>query len=154
MILPYLIEGFEIPAPAVKVQLVNPTSKVKETGIARIDCGADITVIPFKLMEKLNLNVAGKTYTSGYDDPGKIHMLFTCTLRLRSLTFSSIDVIAALTPHILIGLDVLNSLHICLDGKKKQFEIIERRKKKRRQHSKKILNKTAPVFRASNQRRY
>ena len=133
MILPYLTEGFEAPAPAVKVQLFNPLTKAKEAGIARIDYGADITAIPFTIMEKLNLRVAGSTYTAGYDDPGKTHLLFTCTLQLRSLKFSNIDVIAASTPHILIGLDVLNSLHICLDGKKKQFEIIERRKKKRRQ---------------------
>jgi hypothetical protein len=131
MILPYLTEGFEAPAPAVKVQLFNPLTKAKEAGIARIDSGADITVIPFAITENLNLRVAGSTYTSGYDDPGKSQLLFTCTLRLRSLTFSNIDVIAALTPHILIGLDILNKLHICLDGNKKQFEIIEKRKKKR-----------------------
>jgi|GEM_PF-6988642 len=132
MILPYLAEGFEAPTPAVKVQLVNPETKVKEAGIARIDYGADITVIPFTIMEKLKLSVAGSTYTSGYDDPGKTHLLFTCTLQLRSLRFSNIDVIAASTPHILIGLDILNTMHICMDGKKKQFEIIEKRKRKRR----------------------
>lgn len=129
MILPYLTEGFETPAPAVKVQLFNPTTKAKEAGIARIDSGADITVIPFTIMEKLNLRVAGSTYTSGYDDPGKSQLLFNCTLQLRSLKFSNIDVIAALTPHILIGLDILNTLHICLDGNNKQFEIIEKRTK-------------------------
>jgi hypothetical protein len=77
MILPYLTEGFEAPAPAVKVQLFNPLTKAKEAGIARIDYGADITTIPFTIMEKLNLRVAGSTYTSGYDDPGKTHLLFT-----------------------------------------------------------------------------
>lgn len=132
MILPYVTEGFEVPSPAMKVQLINPTSKASETGIARLDYGADITAIPFKIMEKLNLNMAGKIYTAGFDDPGELRMLFTCTLRLRSWTFDNIDVIAALTPHILIGLDILNTLHVCLDGKTKRFEIIEERKRKRR----------------------
>jgi len=132
MILPYLTEGFEVPTPAVKVQLFNPTTKAKEIGVARIDYGADITTIPFLMFEKLNLNVFGTTYTSGYNDPGESHLLFICSLRLRTLTFSNINVIAALTPHVLLGLDILNTLHICLDGNKKQFEIIEKRKRKRR----------------------
>jgi len=131
MILPYLTEGFEAPAPAVKVQIVNPETRAKEAGLARIDYGADITVIPFTVMENLKLDVAGSVHAAGYDDPGKIHLLFSCTLRLRSLRFSNIDVIATSTPHVLIGLDILNSLHICLDGKRKQFEIIEKRKKMR-----------------------
>jgi hypothetical protein len=132
MILPYLTEGFEAPVPAAKVQLFNPETKAKETGIARIDYGADITVIPFTIMENLKLNVAGSVYTAGYDDPGKTHLLFSCTLQLRSLRFRNVDVIATSTPHVLIGLDILNTLHICLDGNKKQFEIVEGRKRKQR----------------------
>jgi hypothetical protein len=127
MILPYLTEGFIVPAPAVKVQIVNPETKAKESWIARIDYGADITVIPFAVMEKLRLNIAGSTFTSGYDDPGREQMLFSCTLQLRSLRFSGIDVIATSTTNVLIGLDILNTLHICLDGEKKKFEIIEKR---------------------------
>lgn len=131
MILPYLTDGFEVPAPAVKVQLSNPITKVKESGIARIDYGADITVIPFAMMEKLNLRLAGSTFTSGYDDPGKEQMLFSCTLQLRSLRFNNIKVIATSTTNVLIGLDILNRLHICLDGEKKRFEIIEKRSRPR-----------------------
>jgi predicted aspartyl protease len=119
MILPYMTEGFEIPTPAIKVQLINPATNAKESGIARIDYGADITTIPFTIFEKLNLNVFGTTFTSGYNDPGESHLLFICSLRLRSLTFNNIKVIAASTPHILIGLDILNTLHICLNGNKK-----------------------------------
>lgn len=132
MIFPYLTEGFDVPSPALRVQIFNPTSKASETGIARLDYGADITAIPFTIMEKLNLNMAGKIYTAGFDDLGELRALFACTLRLRTWTFNNIDVIAALTPHILIGLDILNMLHICLDGKTKRFEIIEERTKKRR----------------------
>lgn len=55
----YLTKGFELPTPAVKVQLVHPDTKVKATVIARIDSGADITTIPFVLLEKLNLTAVG-----------------------------------------------------------------------------------------------
>jgi predicted aspartyl protease len=123
MILPYLTNGFDTPTPAVKVQLFNPTTKAKEVGIARIDYGADITTIPFTMLENLNLNVFGTTYTSGYNDPGEEHLLFICSLRLRSLKFNNIKVIAALTPHILLGLDILNTLHICLDGNKNSLKL-------------------------------
>jgi len=132
MILPYLIKGFEVPTPAVKMQLIHPETNVKADGLARIDSGADLTVIPFVMLEKLNLDAVGDTFVSGYDDSGKSHLLFTCTLRCRFGTFKNLKVIAALTPHILIGLDILNTLHVCLDGKKKQFEIIEGHKRKRR----------------------
>ncbi len=127
MILPYLTEGFVIPAPAVKVQVVNPETKAKESGIARLDYGADITVIPFAVMEKLKLDLAGSAFTAGYNDPGEEQFLFSCTLQLRSLRFSNVKVIATSTTEVLIGLDVLNTLHICLDGEKRKFEIIEKR---------------------------
>lgn len=130
---PYLTKGFETPTPGLKVQLIHPDTKAKATAMARIDSGADITTIPFTVLETLNLVAVGRTFTSGYDDPGKSHLLFVCTLRFRSLVYKNINVIAALTPEVLIGLDILNTLHICLDGKKKQFEIIEERKSKRRQ---------------------
>ncbi len=132
MKLPYLTKGFDVPTPALKIQLTHPVTKAKETAMARIDSGADITTIPFTLLEKLNLVAVGDAFASGYDDHGKSHLLFVCTLRFRSLVYKNINVIAALTPQVLIGLDILNTLHICLDGKKKQFEIIEERKGKRR----------------------
>ena len=115
-----------MPAPAVKVQVVNPETRAKESWIARIDYGADITVIPFTVMEKLKLDIAGSTFTSGYNDPGEEQMLFSCTLQLRSLRFNNIKVIATSTTDVLIGLDILNTLHVCLDGEKKKFEIIEK----------------------------
>ncbi|MCI0611560.1 retroviral-like aspartic protease family protein, partial [bacterium] len=124
---------FGAPTPALRVQLIHPDTKAKETAIARIDSGADITTIPFTLLEKLNLSTVGDAFVSGYDDPGKSHLLFVCTLRFRSLVYKNIKVIAALTPEVLIGLDILNTLHICLDGHKKQLEILEGRKNKRRQ---------------------
>jgi len=92
--------------------------------MARLDYGADITTIPFEILEKLNLSVAG------YNDSGEVQLLFNCTLQLRYLTFKGIDVIATSTPYVLLGLDILNTLHICLNGHKKQFEIIEKHKKK------------------------
>ncbi len=131
MIFSYLTSGFEIATPAVKIHLIHPETRAKESGIARLDFGADITTIPFEKLDKLRLNAVGKTLTAGYNDPGEVHYLFTCTLRLRSLTFHDVDVIAASTPHILLGLDILNTLHICLDGEQKKFEIIEKRKSSR-----------------------
>ncbi len=132
MILPYLTMDFEVPTPAVKIQLIHPETNAKADGLARIDSGADITVVPFMMLEKLNLNAVGDIFVSGYDDPGKSHVLFACTLRCRFGAFKNLKVIAALTPHVLIGLDILNILHLCLNGKKKQLEIMEDRKKKRR----------------------
>ena len=131
MILPYLIKDFEVPTPAVKIQLIHPETNQKMEGLARIDSGADLTVVPFIMLEKLNLNAVGDTFVSGFDDAGKSHVLFACTLKCRFGTFKNLRVIAALTPEVLIGLDILNTLHLCLDGKKKQFEIIEGRKRKR-----------------------
>lgn len=132
MILPYLTKGFEVPTPALKMQLIHPETKVKVDGLARVDCGADMTVIPFATLERLNLDAVGNTFVSGYDDSGKSHVLFACTLKCSFGTFKNLKVIAALTPHILIGLDILNTLHICLDGKTKRFEIIKEPTKKRR----------------------
>jgi hypothetical protein len=132
MKLPYWAKGFEVPAPALKIRLLQPVTRAKETVIARIDSGADITSIPFTVLEKLNLNAVGHGFVSGYDDPGKSHLLFACSLQFRSLSFENIKVIAASTPEALIGLDVLNTLHICLDGNKRQFEIIDEQKSKRR----------------------
>ena len=132
MKLPYQTNAFEVPTPALKVQLIHPDTKTRETVMARIDCGADITTIPFTSLENLNLSTVGNAFVSGYDDPGKSHLLFACTLQFHSLVYKNVKVIAASTPNALIGLDILNKLHICLDGNKKQLEIVEGRKGKRR----------------------
>jgi hypothetical protein len=132
MKLPYLTKGFETPTPGLKVQLIHPDTKAKAAVMARIDSDADITTIPFTVLEALNLVAVGRTFTAGYDDPGKSHLLFACSLQFRILSFENVNVIAASTPEVLIGLDILNTLHICLDGENKQFEIVEGRKKKQR----------------------
>jgi hypothetical protein len=122
-----LTKGFGIPTPALRVQIIHPGTKTKEAIVARIDSGADITAIPFTLLEKLNLATVGDAFISGYDDPGKTHMLFACSLRIRYLSFQNVKVIAALTPEVLIGLDVLTQMHVCLNGHEKQLEIVEKR---------------------------
>ncbi len=127
MRVPYPTRGMETPAPALRIQLIHPDTKAKVAVMARVDCGADITTIPFVSLDALNLVAVGRTFTAGYDDLGKSHYLFAYTLRFRSLIFENIKVIAALTPEVLIGLDILNQMHVCLNGPQKQLEIIEKR---------------------------
>lgn len=42
MKLPYQTNAFEVPTPALRVQLIHPDTKTKEIVMARIDSGADI----------------------------------------------------------------------------------------------------------------
>ncbi len=127
MKIPYRTKDVETPAPVLKVRLIHPDTKAKATVMARVDSGVDITTIPFALLEELNLVAVGRTFTAGYDDPGTSRLLFTCSFRFRSFSFEKVRVISALTPEVLIGLDLLNQMHVCLNGHEKQLEIEEKR---------------------------
>jgi hypothetical protein len=113
------------PAPFVHVTLrCEETGKELADLPAQLDCAADRTVLPGKLVDQLGLVPLDELQVSGFG--GQVFFLptYRLELRLRDLPFAMIEVLAhPEEPVILLGRDVLNRHRIVLDGPRLALEI-------------------------------
>ncbi len=119
--------SFYPPAPVMDVSFFRPLSSDAAKGIhisALIDSGADITVVPQKIVDRLRLYPVDEILVAGYTGE-----------TIRELAYSVVVKIASFTPQIikvagyrggdiaLIGRDLINQWILVLNGKERVFEI-------------------------------
>lgn len=106
------------PAPDVLVSVGRPDGTTLLSDVpAKVDCGADRTVLPSQLAAQLNLDELEKREFEGLGGQRITMSIFHIHLTIRGC--QAVDVAAAGNdgePHILLGRDVLNHFRIVLDG--------------------------------------
>jgi len=115
----------EIPAPIIDIKITNPALQKSITRRGKIDTGADLSAIPYNVVEELALEPMGMRYILGYNRtvPSQGRPLYYVDTELAGYIFKSIQVIGAARPDILIGRNILNNLTLVLKGKSNTFEI-------------------------------
>ena len=117
---------FDPPAPIVLVELrspATPTEPNPERLIALIDSGADGSLIPQTLIEKLNLCMVGEVRVGDYKAE-KEEDFETCPVYSVHLTIPPLEpVLAQVTPkdsrrYAIIGRNIINDWLLTLDGPK------------------------------------
>jgi predicted aspartyl protease len=84
---------------------------------AQIDTAADLTVIPSRLVEELQLDQLSEFPIVGVDGHMSVLPTFLVQLQIRELPPRVVEVLASsLEPYVLLGRDVLNHFRITLDG--------------------------------------
>jgi predicted aspartyl protease len=121
----YDSEQFDPPAPVIIVAVSKPYSAILEKSKAKIDTGADISVIPDKWVEELSLVPARVLPTLGYDRIRKERPTYFVNISFDKFKFDFIEVISSDRENVLIGRDILNNLNISLNGKKLEFGITD-----------------------------
>src|SRR5207253_2905368 len=89
----------------------------------KIDSGADITVIPNRLVPQLGLTGRGHTWTRGFDGTYSRRPIFYVRLRLEGFDIPVARCVAADRTTLLIGRNVLNRFLLILNGKQLTFEL-------------------------------
>lgn len=125
----YDAEQYDPPAPIVVAKVSKPYSAIYEERKAKIDTGADMSVIPNEWVEEWSLLPAGTVEVFGYDKKGKKvgeeKPTYFVNVSFNGFSFDFVEVVSADRKDVLIGRDVINKLKILLDGKNLNFEITD-----------------------------
>lgn len=116
---------FDPPAPFVTIQ-VSPINQ-KEYG-STVDClldtGADLSLIPLRLVTELNLYPEDAIIVEGFDGKRQELQLFAVDMLVEGIHLVSSEVVAYPTNHAILGRDVLNYFRLLLDGPAQLLEFL------------------------------
>jgi len=117
---------FEPAAPVADLEVSNPVTYDAERGRAKIDSGADISVIPDAWAAKLRLLPAGLIEVASFD--GRITDLPTYYVNISTngFRFELVKVLSSQRTNALLGRDILNGFKITLDGKSLSIQVSDR----------------------------
>ncbi len=118
---------FDPPAPVVEIVLSSPGVAASPSASieALIDSGADITVIPRKFIENLQLKLVDQLLAVGYEEvpSEKLADVYSVKIFIRDVGGYIVRVISSNDDYALIGRDIINSWDLYLRGKTSAFEI-------------------------------
>lgn len=114
---------YEPPAAVADIEISNPVTRHAERGRAKIDSGADITVIPVALVARLRLLPAGFSEVASFDGTVIEVPAYYVNIAINGFTFEYVRVLSSNRVNALIGRDILNQLKITLNGKTLTIQI-------------------------------
>ena len=118
---------FDPPAPVLEIFLSTPGAGVPYPAPveALIDSGADITAIPRRLIDQLQLKLVDQLPTMGYEGvpSEKLTDVYSVKILVRDVGDYIVRVIPSNYDHALIGRDIINSWDLLLRGKTGIFDI-------------------------------
>ena len=118
---------FNLPAPVLEIFLSTPGAGVSHPAPveALVDSGADITAIPRRLIDQLQLKLVDQLPTMGYEGitPEKLTDVYSVKVLIRDVGDYIVRVIPSNYDYALIGRDIINSWDLFLRGKMGIFEI-------------------------------
>jgi hypothetical protein len=116
--------NFRPPAPVADVLIAHPVSGASHSTTGKLDSGADVTVIPQRLVPLLGLSPKGHTWAKGFDGTYSRRPVYYVGLTVEGTALAAVRCIAADRSDVLLGRNVLNRFLITLDGKHLESEML------------------------------
>lgn len=106
------------PIPAVILELSDPAGTVSVSSIsAHLDTGADMTVVPLPLIQRLGLTPVGHLTAKGFGGMPAQLDLYRLQLFIPGVGGFQLDVLGhSNEKYVLVGRDVLNNYRVTIDG--------------------------------------
>lgn len=112
------------PAPGVLLNLAHPVTGRRAEGIpALVDTGADLSVLPNRLVADLGLLQVDEQVVEGFDGRPRVLPVYLVVLHDRDLPPVEIRVVRGDVSNAILGRDVLNRYKVVLDGPKQVMTI-------------------------------
>lgn len=121
--MPFYDFSLNPPAPITDVVVAHPTKGVSSVLRGKLDCGADITVIPENLPMQLGMTPKSHIWTKGYDGTYSLRPVYYISLVIEGFNLASVRCIATNRANVLVGRNVMNRFIITLNGKALSFDI-------------------------------
>ena len=115
------------PAPIVEVQF-EVYGEDKSTGLlsAFVDSGADGTIVPYRYLQPLALQVDNRKYVRGQWGERRAADIYLLDIIIRDIRIPVVEVVSDRSgDEIILGRNVLNYLRVVLNGLKQTTEIYE-----------------------------
>jgi len=117
--------NYNPPAPSLKIRFSGPSSTRSLELQAKLDTGADITVLPQHTINELRLRPSRRISVSSFDQREVWRYTYFVDLSFKNFKFPMVEVISARRRDALLGRDVLNLLKTMLDGKTLSFDLLD-----------------------------
>ncbi|MHB8567872.1 MAG: retroviral-like aspartic protease family protein [Nitrososphaerales archaeon] len=112
------------PALRLDVIVLHPIHSTSVSSIAKIDTGADGSVIPQDIASSLNLMPAGKRKCMDYNRNVTYKINYYVDIKIGNFpTFRGLNVVTSARDDVLIGRDILNKLKLLADGRNLIFSL-------------------------------
>jgi hypothetical protein len=107
-----------LPVPAIILDLSDPTGAVTIPSVsAHLDTGADQTVVPLPLIQRLGVQPVGQAVAKGYGGLTATVDVIEVSLFIPNLGVYLLRVLGhSAEPYVLIGRDILNKFRVTFDG--------------------------------------
>lgn len=132
-VIPYRASPDWPPVAAASVVVTDLLGERSERVSAKIDTGSFMTIVPRRLLERIQANRTNRERgCAGYDGQVMSWPVFIVTLAIAdprwpddvTLSFEAIDVLGVDGPaEVLLGRDVLSAWHLHLDGRSSHYTV-------------------------------
>lgn len=108
----------------IDIEILHPADKVRSSAKAKIDTGADLTVIPERIRKQLKLFPGGTIPCGGFSGDSDDYPTYYVDISIaNTFLFKKIKVISLVRENVLLGRDVINQIELQADGRSQDFSL-------------------------------
>lgn len=117
--------SFDPPAAVLDVIVSSAKgTRPRERLHALVDTGADISAIPSRLVNRLDLYAIAQIHLEGVEAQSILYATYAIRLQLLGHTIPRLEVVLTEHPFVILGRDVVNLFDLRLNGPEKQLEVL------------------------------